>query len=199
MVCLAVGNSFAIKFVFMVDPSSIPISEAPFELDLTSTPVESSIPAAVLTRVSGKQAPPAPHKQRLLVAAAKEAKAEAKGKADPQEVKKPKPKAKGKAKSKAKSTTEAKPETSPDTPRSTDAVAEPPQPREKTFYMLAKANFVDVFLGKYVCSKCLASMQFFFKCHLIFKSRLDLLALELFSCYQAKHEAEEGRRSPHRT
>ena len=75
-------------FAFKVNFSRTPISKAPFELDLTSTPVESSIPEAVLHRVSGKQAPPAPHKQRLLVAAAKEAKAEAKGKADPKEAKK---------------------------------------------------------------------------------------------------------------
>ena len=106
-------------FAFKVNFSRTPISKAPFELDLTSTPVESSIPEAVLHRVSGKQAPPAPHKQRLLVAAAKEAKAEAKGKADPKEAKKPKAKAKGKAKCKAKSKKEAKPETSPDTPGST--------------------------------------------------------------------------------
>jgi cell pole-organizing protein PopZ len=159
-------------FAFKVNFSRSPISKAPFELDLTSTPVESSIPEAVLHRVSGKQAPPAPHKQRLLVAAAKEAKAEAKGKADPKEAKKPKAKAKGKAKCKAKSTNEAKPETSPDTPGSTDAVAEPPQPKEKTSYMLAKEKFVDKFLGKYVGSKCLQLIQVFFNSLFIFKNQL---------------------------
>ena len=87
MVRQAVGNSFAIKCWLS---KLAPLSEAPFELDLTSTPIESSIPVDVLRRCSGKQAPPAPHKQRLLVAAAKEAKAEAKGKADPKEANKKK-------------------------------------------------------------------------------------------------------------
>jgi hypothetical protein len=72
----------------------------------------------------------------------------------------------------ARSNNEAKPETSPDTPGSTDAVAEPPQPKEKTSYMLAKEKFVDKFLGKYVGSKCLQLIQVFFNSLFIFKNQL---------------------------
>lgn len=86
-----------------------------------------SVPPEVIKRVSGKQAPPAPHRQRLLVASVKEAKAEAKGKQDPSTG--PEPKAKAKSKAKAKTTKR-----------------DPEKPREKTPYAEAKDKFIAKFL-----------------------------------------------------
>lgn len=74
--------------------------QEPFDLDVKGA--VSGIPAQVLTRCYGKQAPVTPHRQRLLVASAKEAKAEGnkgngKGKGKPKGSGKPKSKAKAKA------------------------------------------------------------------------------------------------------
>ena len=64
------------------------ISKAPFELEVKGV---SGIPEAVLRRCTGKQRPVVPHKQRLLVASIKEAKADSKGKRDPNAQKESKP------------------------------------------------------------------------------------------------------------
>ena len=102
--------------------------------------IASSIPPEVLHRVVGKQTPVAPHAQRLLVAALKEAKINGTGgdggnklaKAD-----KGKPKAKAKAKTTSKKTIPV--------PK---AAAEKKPPREKTPYTLAK----DAFMSKLLVS-----------------------------------------------
>ena len=87
-------------------------------------------------RVVGKQAPVAPHSQRLLVAALKEAKTNGSGDGD--DGKPPKvAKGKAKAKAKAKAKTTAK-KTTP-VPK---AAAEKKAPREKTPYTLAKDAFM---------------------------------------------------------
>ena len=96
--------------------------------------IDSSIPVDVMHRVVGKQAPVAPHSQRLLVAALKEAKTNGSGDGDDG---KPRKAAKGKAKAKAKAKTTAK-KTTP-VPK---AAAEKKAPREKTPYTLAKDAFM---------------------------------------------------------
>ena len=94
-------------------------SEAPFNLDMQA-PL-SRVPADVLKRCCGKQAPIAPHRQRLLIAASKEATLEdtkkngkgnnqkPKAAPKPKKVKQDPPKASGEAASKNKTPyTEAK-------------------------------------------------------------------------------------------
>ena len=65
----------------------------------------SGIPASITHRCTGKQAPIAPHAQRMLVASTKAAKTQ--GVTEKGKPSKPKPKAKGKAKGKPKKDKEA--------------------------------------------------------------------------------------------
>lgn len=109
------------------------VSKAAFQLHIPDD-VGSSIPSDVIARCSGKQAPAAPHRQRLLVAAKKVPKADAE-KVNPGTTKTTKPTAKGKAKAKAKTKAKSK-------KKSASKKA-----GEKTAYSVAKDAFMKKFLG----------------------------------------------------
>ena len=96
----------------------------------------SGIPAEVLTRCYGKQAPVTPHRQRLLVASTKEAKAEGNkgnGKGKGNRKGKGKAKGNGKPKSKAKAKVAKK------------SGKEVTKPKSKTPYAEAKESFLRKF------------------------------------------------------
>lgn len=110
------------------------VSKAAFQLHIPDD-VGSSIPSDVIARCSGKQAPAAPHRQRLLVAAKKVPKADAEqvkpGTKKANKPKATKPKATGKAKAKAKSKKKSASK----------------KAGEKTAYSIAKDAFMNKFLG----------------------------------------------------
>ena len=115
-------------FTLVVD-----IAKAPFDIPVKEPVTE--IPPEVLKRCYGKQNAITPHCQRLIVAAAKEAKVEkgskGKGKGKPKTEKGP-PKAKAKAKAKGKPK-EADPAVSSD-------------PKQKSVYAQEKAKYVEELL-----------------------------------------------------
>eukprot|EP00435_Cladocopium_sp_Y103_P074150 s436_g47.t1 len=104
--------------------------KAPFNLE-EREPV-SDVPSQILKRCFGKQTPVVPHSQRLLTAAAKDAKAEGKGKGTGKG-KSDKPKAKKPSKPKSKT---SKKKTEKKTPA---------EPKKKTPYAEAKDAFIDKF------------------------------------------------------
>ena len=118
------------------------IPEEPFDLKV-GTPV-SSLPPEVIRRRTGKQSPVAPHAQRLLVAHAKEAKAELKGSGKGNKgTGKGKGKSKGKGKGKADKVNK---KTNPKAKAKAKADPKPKaEPKQKSPYASAKAVFMDKF------------------------------------------------------
>lgn len=121
--------------------SSLIPPEAEFVLDVEKGD-DCSIPTHVFRRCVGKQAPFAPHAQRLLVASLKSAKADGGGKHDP--ASKAVPKAKAKRDPKPKSSPKKK-KTKAET-KDGNETAEA-KPKQKTPYALAKDAFMLKFLG----------------------------------------------------
>ena len=137
MIIIKFGSSvsdFQLKFwaTIMNDQISV-TSEAPFELPLPKDPV-SEIPSEVLKRCFGKQKPSNPHKQRLLVAAAKEAKLDGKSAG--------KGSGKGKGKGKGKKV-----------PPKKVKVKAKAEPKQITDYSASKAKYIEEFLVSKICKR----------------------------------------------
>lgn len=120
------------------------LAKASFNLELNEV-TGSSIPAEVLRRCTGKQSPAAPHRQRLLVASAKAAKAE---KGDPNNNGKTKPSSKNSGGNHPESEVAEKAEPKKRSKRPT----EDDKPKEKTPYAIAKESFMEKSLGSSIVS-----------------------------------------------
>lgn len=121
--------------------------EAPFSLAAAGS--ETSIPQAVMTRCYGKQTPIAPHSQRALLAAQKDAKLElkgkGKGKGEETDTSKSKPKKNKTKDTKKKGDSKSKPATGASGVHGPED--EPREAKPMTEYSKAKLRFMDEFLN----------------------------------------------------